>query len=135
MISSEKSVKKSVIEGVQSFSYHLSEQPLVFDEPHYVRLVQLSTPANVSFIVTCDFVATSPTWGPFPGYLGIATTRNNNNTWIPLASNSVPALGFLHIQSTTSNTAIKDLRSVTVVLEFAPESWLKHGGGSTIGSS
>ena len=136
VISTTKSAKQSVNKGVQTFSYHLSEQPLVFDEPHYVRLVHVVTPAVTTFIVACDFVASSPAQSPYPGFLGLANnSRSATNTWIPLASNALPAIGFLHIQSTSTTNPIVDIRNVTVVLEFAPESWLKHGSGPTISVS
>lgn len=134
VIASADSVENVVHEGVQTFSYHFREQPLVFDEPHYVRLADFLTPALNTFIITCDFVATSPVNGAYSGYLGVGN-RTLPNTWIPLSSNTVPAIGFLHIRANSDRAPIVAVRDFKLVLEFLPESWLKHGGGSAIGAS
>ena len=105
------------------FSYRLTE-PLIFQEPHFARLLWLGG-SKETCLVFADFVESQNVNGAFEPYLGCSAAGSLKG-WVPLASNHIPAYGYIHLLH-TDRTKIFGIKKLTAIIEIAPESFLKDG--------
>jgi hypothetical protein len=122
-------VAQSGVEGSQYyfidkkfyFSYNLVEA-LTFDEPHYARLLYFGGSNKQSLFVFADFLQRQNVNGHLEPYLGCSSVAATSS-WVPLASNHIPAIGYLQI-TTSDRKAIAGGYYFTIVIEIAPKSWI-----------
>ena len=110
-----------------TLSYGLAK-PLEYKEDHFARLVSLSGAKEV-VLVFADFLRRQQVNGQLEPYLG-TSAANSRNSWVPLANNSVPAIGLMRIK--TANTKHFSAGSnITVVIEIASLSWINGAQSET----
>lgn len=111
-----------------TISYALASR-LEFKEDHFARLVFLSGTKNI-VLVFADFVRGQDVNGVLEPYLGSSATASLNS-WVPLANNSVPSHGLLHIRN-ANLTPLAAGRKITLVIEIASKSWIDGAKSSTL---
>ena len=120
VIQSEKSVHYQQSGKEVILSYQLSA-PLVFQEPHFARLLWLGGDSAAT-LVFADFVERQEVNGEKLQYLGCSATGSLCG-WVPLASDYIPHFGFLFLRHANWSTAYAT-KKFTVIIEIAPLSWI-----------
>ena len=108
------------------FAYHL-DKPLEFNEQHYARLLWFGgTVAPCCLFV--DFLQRQNFNGVLEPFLA-STASGAKTSWVPLASNYIPSVGYRYIRQDDGN-GIRRGQKYTSVIEIASESWI-NGATST----
>ena len=121
VIESVKCVSKFMVGGKLAFSYKLKE-PLRFDKPHFVRLQRVLGLTHDA-LVFADFVVQSNFNSELEQYLGCSSIYFDYNSWVPLATNSIPDYGYCYLKSAFANLATTETEFV-IVLEIASEDYI-----------
>ena len=121
---SELSVDSHYSEGRYVIAYQLPES-LLFEEPHYARLVYASG-VNNSCLLFADFVQLQVVDGSLQPYLG-CTAIGAERSWVPLASNNLPSFGYFTVER-LDRTKLPRAFSYRLIVEIASASELEANG-------
>ena len=107
---------------------YILTRPKQYTEDHFARLVSLSGAKDV-ILVFADFVQRQEVNGQLEPFLG-TSAANTVNPWVPLANNTIPTLGILHLKKANRLT-IPSGKRLTAIIEIASRSWINGAQSST----
>ena len=121
VLQSKKAELRERIDGGKAirFSYRLPKT-LSFTQPYVARLAGCSGITR-TVVVCCDFVSQQVFNSGYKSIVGYKA-QTSSPTWVPLANDSIPAVGFVEIicLSAESKFSEADLGKVTVAIELIP---------------
>jgi hypothetical protein len=127
VIQGVKSKVHRVFKGEHTYSYQLAE-PFEFKEPHYARLLYVGSADKTQFVFV-DFVVPQRVNDELLPYLGCSAKQGNTNPWLPVASTSIPSVGYFTLKPTDSKNLLATTSKQSIVIQIASESWLNGTSG------
>jgi hypothetical protein len=127
VIPTVKSKVKKFSQGNHTYSYHLTT-PLEFKEPHYARHLYVGSADKTQFVFV-DFVVPQRVNDELLPYLGCSAKQGNTNPWLPVASTSIPSVGYFTLKPTDSKNLLATTSKQSIVIQIASESWLNGTSG------